>query len=119
MKYVSLMISLRMVNDLLSGIIDLGWNPYAQSMSNACSFYNTCPNIESSSWLGSVVSRRKFLKSVIENSNTKNSIMLSRCDLNFLYPPLPDEAFGNRHSGILFGLWYRSDQVDSHSKMSS
>jgi hypothetical protein len=45
--------------------------------------------------------------------------MLSRsCDLNFFYPPLSDEAFGNRLSGILFGLWYRSDQVDSHSILS-
>ena len=35
---------LRIVNIFLSGVIDLGWNPYAQSMSNAHSFLNTCSN---------------------------------------------------------------------------
>ena len=71
----------------------------------------------SSSWLGSVVSRRKFLKSVIKNSNTKNSTTLSRsCDLNLFYPPLSDEVFRDRLSGILFGWFYRSDQVYSFLK---
>ena len=61
---------------------------------------------ESSLWRGNVVSRRKSLKSVIKNSNTKKLILLSRsCGFDFSYLPLTDEAFENSLSGVLFGWW--------------
>ena len=97
---------LRMMNGFVAGLIGFGWNPHAQGTSNVHLFLNTCPNIRNSLWLGNVVSRREFSISVKKSLNIKNSIILLRsCDFDFSYPPMSDEAFGNRLSGILFGWW--------------